>query len=68
MLGWWPNLAMVEFVAHVHQPVLLVCSIEYAIEKSWFFFSLIILIYHPQKENFWTHVLVDNMHMLMQFQ
>jgi len=28
--------------------------------------SLIILVYHPQKDNFWIHVQpMDNMHMLM---
>jgi hypothetical protein len=56
-----------QFVAQVHQHVSLECSIQYVVEKLWVILSSIILIYHPQKDNFWIHVQhVDNMHMYVE--
>jgi hypothetical protein len=44
----------------------LVCSVPQVVKKFGVFLSLISSIYHPQKENSWTHVQpIDNMHKLM---
>jgi hypothetical protein len=58
-----------QICGKVHQPILMVCLLWQVVKKLWVLLSLIGSIYHPQNNNYWIHVqLVNNMHMLMQFQ
>jgi hypothetical protein len=63
----WINKPDCDRICEMGTPAcIIVMFIVVGGKKVLSFFSLIALIYHPQKDNFWIHVqFVNNTHMLL---